>query len=203
MPPRQQIKRETEQSILSDWIEPRQRVLDVGCGRGLLLEHLNQTKEIYGVGVDNDLAKVAGCVKRGVNVYQGDAEGFLKSQPKDAFDWVVMSRTVQELDQPGRVIDECLRVARRMAIGFANFGYWRNRMDALVYSRHRVSEVFPRAWEYDWRHNQISVEEFERFCIRAGYPIHERVYLRGDWRTPCHVLPGWRAGYALYWLERG
>ncbi|MDP0500198.1 MAG: methionine biosynthesis protein MetW [Verrucomicrobiota bacterium JB022] len=202
MPPRQQIKRETEQSILSDWIQPEQRVLDVGCGRGILLEHLTRTKQVYGVGVDSDLEKVASCVKRSVNVYMGDAEAFLSYQPAGAFDWVVMSRTVQELDQPGKVIAECLRVAGSMAIGFVNFGYWRNRLDIVRHSRHGVSDVFPRAWEEDWRHNQISVEEFERFCARQGYNIRQAVYLRGDWKTPCRVLTGWRAGYALYWLER-
>lgn len=202
MPARPANKRLTDQTIIGGWIEARQRVLDVGCGRGLLLEHLAQTREIYGVGVDNDLEKVKNCVKRGVSVYMGDAEEFMRALPEHAFDWVILSRTLQELDQPGRVIDECLRVGKRVAIGFVNYGYWRNRLEILVKSRHARSPVHPLTWAEDVRHNPVTVEEFERFCVERGLLVRQRVFLRGDWRTPCDWLPSWFAGYALYWIER-
>src|SRR5690554_5989617 len=105
---RQAIKRETDLQIVSDWVEQGARVLDLGCGRGILLEYLHQTRGIYGVGVDNDPQKILGCVKRGVNAYQGDIKQILSEFPDQYFDWVVCSRTLQELNKPKEVLFEAM-----------------------------------------------------------------------------------------------
>lgn len=196
------IKRKTDLQIISNWIEDGSRVLDLGCGRGVLLEHLVHAKGVHGVGVDTDPDKIQNCVKRGLSAYQGDAETFLGEFPDGFFDWVVLSRTLQELPYPGRVVAEALRVGRCLAVGFINQGYWLNRWHLLSTGHRVINEVFPRRWHEDTPSNPVTVAGFESFCAGAGYTIRERAYLRGNWKTPTHVLPNLRAGYAVYAITK-
>lgn len=199
---RSAIKREVDLQILGDWVSEGARVLDLGCGRGIFLEYLRQNKRTYGVGVDNQIEKVSGCVKRGVSVYQGDIEQALRQFPDGFFDWVLCSRTLQELSRPQDIIRESLRVGKRFAVGFVNHGYWRNRLHLLWHGRRIINEVFPEGWGESRRLNPIAVGDFEDFCVREGLTITRRAYLRGDWHTPCKFFPGLFAGYVLYEVSR-
>ena len=107
-------KRTVDMQIIGDWVEPASRVLDLGCGRGVLLDYLQQTKQARGLGVDLDFQKILGCVRRGVTAYQGDMEAFMRAFPDRFFDRVICSRTVQELADPAAVILEALRVGREL-----------------------------------------------------------------------------------------
>ncbi len=200
--PRTQVKRETDLQIISEWIEPGNRVLDLGCGRGLLLEYLIQTKNIEALGVDAKLAKIKGCVKRGVPAYMGDIEAVMAQFQDKHFDWVICSRTVHELHHPGRVIREALRVGRRLAMGFVNAAYWRNRITNFVTGARPLNEVNPQDWYESTPSNPVTVAGFERFSEREGIHIRHRNYLRGDWRTPINAFTSWRAGYVVYDLEK-
>lgn len=199
---RHATKREMDLQILLEWIDEGARVLDLGCGRGILLDELMQRKGCYTVGVDNDLSKITSCVKRGVPAYQGDIAEMLGEFGDEAFDWVVCSRTLQELSNPGEVLREALRVGRRLAAGFVNHGYWLNRWHMLREGTRVKNEVYPDPWWSARATNPVSVNAFEDYCEAEGVAISRRVYLASDWRTPCSVLPGWRAGYAVYELSR-
>ncbi len=194
------VKREADFQIITGWIESHNRVLDLGCGRGILLEHLKNDKDVYGVGVDVNLDKVKSCVKRGVPVYQGDAESILNEFDDAYFDWVILSRTLQELIRPGRVIREALRVGRNLAVSFVNHGFWRNRASVLLTGSRIRNEVFPQSWDESPPINQVTVHDFEAFCDARGIHRAASIYLGGDWRTPCRRFPNIRAGYALYHL---
>lgn len=195
-------KRQADFQIISNWIDPGSRVLDLGCGRGVLLEHLTQTKEITGIGVDTDLHKIQSCVRRGVNVYQGDAESFLSEFPDDFFDWVILSRTLPEMPNPGRVVAESLRVGKKLAVGFINHAYWLNRW-SIICKGHRVqNEVYPNAWYEDNPSNPVSIHGFETFCREKEYRIKASTYLCGDWRTPVTRWPNLRSGYAIYAISK-
>lgn len=196
------IKRETDLQIMSDWIEPGSKVLDLGCGRGLLLEHLIQTKGIYGVGIDSNQVKVHGCVQRRVPVYQGDIVEALSFFSDDFFDWVLCSRTVQELSDPGRIISEALRVGRRLAIGFVNHGFWLNRWHFLLAGMRVRNDVYPLTWDQSRPSNPVSIAEFEDYCRRENIRISKRVCLKGDWRTPARFWPNLLAGYVVYEITR-
>jgi methionine biosynthesis protein MetW len=197
------IKRETDLQIITNWIGQGQRVLDVGCGRGLFLEHLIRKRQAKVVGIDNSLDKVLSCVRRGVPVYHGEAETCFDEFPNGHFDWVILSRTVQELPHPGQRIRDALRVANNLAVGFVNYGYWRNRWHALRRGSLPVNEVFPHPWEENRASNPVTVNDFETFARKAGLTIAHAVYLRGNWRTETRYLPNLRAGYALYHLTAG
>jgi len=195
---RHAIKREMDLQILLGWIEDRSRVLDLGCGRGVLLQELMARKDCYAVGVDNDLAKITGCVKRGVPAYQGDVTDMLAACPDDSYDWVVCSRTLQELNKPQVILKEALRVGKRLAIGFVNHGYWVNRWHMLLYGSRIRNEVYPDPWWASRAMNPVSIASFEQFCGEEGYAIGRRTFLSSSWREPCRFLPSWFAGYAVY-----
>ena len=200
---RKEVKRETDFQIISQWIEQRERVLDLGCGRGILLDHLQEAKSVYGVGVDIDPDKITSCVARNVSAYQGDVREALRTFDADSFDWVVFSRTVEELENPGETLRDALRVGKRAAVSFVNHGFWLNRLNYFLNGSRTRNEVYPEAWHERSPANPFNLQDFEKFCQGAGIAIHRRIHLAGDWRKPCHLLPNLRAGCAIYELGRG
>jgi methionine biosynthesis protein MetW len=194
-------KRDVDQRVLAEWVPEGSRVLDLGCGRGVFLEYLQRQRRTSGIGVDIEPEKIRGCVKRGVDAYQGDMLQFMQAFPDAHFDYVVCSRTVQELPEPGAFLREALRVGRSLAIGFVNFGYWKNRLHLLSSGSRLKNEVHPHAWQAGRLQNPVSISEFEAFVAESGARIRKRTVLRGDWETPCTLLPNLIGGYALYELS--
>lgn len=191
-------KRTVDMKVMVDWVKPGSRVLDLGCGRGVLLEYLKQKLGVECVGVDLDAEKASACVKRGLSVYMGDMMEFMREFPDRHFDYVVCSRTLHELRNPAQVIEEALRVSRHMLVGFVNFGYWRNRMSMLRSGSRIRNEVYPKGWSESRPSNPLSVSEFERFCEERGITIERRLCLAGNWRREVSLLRNWSCGYALY-----
>lgn len=184
--------------IMRDWVEPKSRVLDLGCGRGVLLDFLKNSRKAEVVGVDLDPSKIHSCVKRGLNAYLGDMMEFMQAFPDKHFDRVLCSRTVQELDDPTMVIKEALRVSKNVTMGFVNHGYWRNRMSMLASGTKVRNEVYPEAWWDSRLSNPVSVNQFEAFCAEHGFEIERSVYLRGNWKREAKRFPNWFCGYAIY-----
>lgn len=197
----QHRKRQADFDIMASWVPTGAKVLDLGCGRGILLEYLRQSRQTRVLGVDNNLAKVRACLRRGIPVYQGDLLEAMDAFGDAHFDWVILSRTVQELDEPERVLRSALRVGRHVAIGFLNYGYWRNRLHFFLNGKRPVNEVFPRSWPQARADTPVCVNAFEAWCRAQGIRHTQRVFLRGDWRTSLSLLPNLRAGYALYALQ--
>jgi methionine biosynthesis protein MetW len=196
------VKRTVDMQIIADWVEPRSRVLDLGCGRGVLLELLVQTKEVFAVGVDMQFEKISACVRRGITAYQGDMMTFMRSFPDAHFDRVICSRTLEEVDDPAAVIAEALRVAKSVTVGFVNHGYWKNRLAALLHGRKPRNAVYTTEWFESRPANPVSVADFEHFCNTKRIRAVRRALLRGDWKTPCAFRPNFFAGYALYDLTK-
>lgn len=195
-------KRTVDMQIIGDWVEPNTRVLDLGCGSGVLLDYLVQTKKVSAVGVDLDLAKISGCVRRGLAAYQGDMTSFMRSFPNKHFDRVICSRTVHELGDPTAVILEALRVGRTLTVGFVNHGFWKNRVDMLVRGRKLRNPVYTTEWFESRPANPVTIADFEHFCAAKEIRIARRAHLAGNWHAPCRALPNLFAGYALYDLAR-
>jgi methionine biosynthesis protein MetW len=195
-------KRTVDMQIIGDWVEPNTRVLDLGCGPGVLLDYLVQTKKVSAVGVDLDFQRITACVRRGLAAYQGDMTQFMRAFPDKHFDRVICSRTVHELGDPTAVIMEALRVGRTLTVGFVNHGFWKNRIDTLLRGRKLRNPVYTTEWFESRPANPVSVADFEHFCEAKGIRIARRAHLAGDWHTPCRALPNVFAGYALYDLAR-
>jgi len=195
-------KRSVDLQVISDWVTPDSRVLDLGCGRGVLLETLAHTKNAQGIGVDLDFDKISACVKRGLCAYQGEMMALMSSFDDGYFDHVIVSRTLEEVGQPAEVIAEALRVGLKLTIGFANHGYWKNRRDSLLRGRKPRNAVYPASWGESRPANPLTIADFEDFCTSHNYRISRRTHLRGDWKTPASFLPNLCAGYALYELTK-
>lgn len=195
-------KRTVDMQIIGDWVEPNTRVLDLGCGPGALLDYLVQSKRVSAIGVDLDFTKITACVRRGVNAYQGDMTSFMRAFPENYFDRVISSRTLHELDNPSEVIIEALRVGRTLTVGFVNHGYWKNRTDTFLRGRKVRNDVYTTEWFESRPANPLTIADFEYFCAVKGIRVARRVFLRGDWNTPCRTMPNLFAGYALYDLTR-
>lgn len=198
---RRALKRKTDYQIISEWIEPGARVLDLGCGRGVFAEHLKRDMGCYVVGVDIDIDKVQSCVKRGVNVYQADIRDALQTFGPGSFDWVVCSRTLQQLQQPMDVLSEALRVGKHFVVGFTNDAFWRNRWSHLVHGRRVINEVFPEPWHRSRPVNPVTIDSFRAYCREAGVTIERSAFLRGDWQSPQRTWPNLLAGYAIFELR--
>lgn len=194
-------KRTVDMQVIGDWVQPRSKVLDLGCGRGVLLEYLIQHKDVFGSGVDLEFAKITACVRRGVNAYQGDMVEYMKAFPDKHFDRVICSRTLEELQNPESVILEALRVGKTLAVGFINHGYWKNRVGMLKHGQKLKNAVYHTDWFESRPTNPLSINDFEHFCLVKKIKINRRVHLRGDWKRSCKLLPNLFAGYALYDLS--
>jgi methionine biosynthesis protein MetW len=195
-------KRQVDFQVIARWVKEGDRVLDLGCGRGVLLEALIQKKSVYGVGVDIELDKIISCVKRGVPAYHGDVHTILKSFGAGSFDRVILSRSVDLLERPDATLMEALRVGKRVTVGFVNHGFWRNRLSYLVGGRRVQNEVYPNHWYESQPANPFSIGEFDRFCAASGIQVVDREYLQGNWRDACRFGPGFLAGYAIYDLTK-
>jgi methionine biosynthesis protein MetW len=195
-------KRTVDMQVIGEWVEPSARVLDLGCGRGELLDYLVQTKQVAAVGVDLDFKRVSACVGRGLSAYQGDMTAFMRAFPDRHFDRIICSRTAHELNDPAEVILEALRVGRTLTVGFVNHGFWKNRLDGLLRGRKPRNAIYATAWHESRPANPLTIADFEDFCREKGVRVARRVHLLGDWKTPCPALPNLLAGYALYDLSR-
>jgi homoserine O-acetyltransferase len=200
---RYEVKKEADFRAIDEWVMPKDKVLDLGCGRGLLLEHLSATKEVQGLGVDWDLNNAISCVSRRVPIYQEDIFTALSKFNDNSYDWVIFSRMVESLPEPGSILKEAIRVGRKVAVSFVNHGYWRNRINFLLKGHRVLNEVYPHEWESNHLSNHFSIGEFEDFCSRLQedglqLEIGRRVFYRGDWINKCTWLPNLRAGLAIY-----
>jgi len=195
-------KRTVDMQIIGEWVEPQSRVLDLGCGRGELMDYLVQAKQAQATGVDLDFERILACVCRGLSAYQGDMTEFMRAFPDRHFDRIICSRTAQELDDPAGVILEALRAGSALTVGFVNHGFWKNRIGALFRGRKLRNAVYTTAWHESRPANPLSIADFEDFCRQKSIRVVRRAHLLGDWRTPCPLLPNLLAGYALYDLAR-
>ena len=132
--------------LISEMVEPNSRVLDIGCGEGELLKLLAETRNVDARGMELSQRGVNNCVAKGLSVIQGDADIDLVDYPADAFDYVILSQTLQATRQPRVVLENMLRIGRRAIVSFPNFGHWRIRTQLGFKGRMPVTENLSYAW---------------------------------------------------------
>lgn len=189
-------------AVISEWIEPGSRILDLGCGDGTLLDHLARTRGIRGYGLEIDPAKLSACVARGVNAIQADVDDGLRDFATDSFDYVVLTQTLQALARPDLALTEILRVGRRAIVTFPNFGHWRVRLQLLA-GRMPLTPSLPDEW-YDTPNIHLcTVKDFEALCESRRWTRLRRSLLDSALRQGRRNMawPNLFAEVAVYLLE--
>ncbi|MBT3905562.1 MAG: methionine biosynthesis protein MetW [Rhodospirillaceae bacterium] len=163
--------------VIADMINPDTRLLDVGCGDGALLDHLANFKQVDGRGIELSTEGVNACVSAGLSVIQGDAETDLKDYPDQAFDYVVLSQTLQAMAAPKEVLADMLRIGERAIVSFPNFAYWRLRWQILTRGRMPVSRTIAFQWYDTPNIHFCTIKDFVILCDEMGITIERSIAL--------------------------
>jgi|SRR5690625_557462 len=191
-------------AIISEWIEPGSRVLDLGCGDGTLLKHLQDERQVSGYGLEIDPDNVVACIRNNVDVIQTDLDAGLSDFDPDSFDYVVMTQTLQAVSYPRRLIQEMLRIGRQGIVTFPNFGYWRVRMQLALKGRMPVSNALPHHWYNTPNIRLCTLRDFEALCRECNIRILERHVLdhAHHERRFSRLSPNLFGEIAMYRFER-
>lgn len=169
--------------LIADLISPNSRVLDVGCGDGALLELLSKTKKVDGRGLELSQTGVNACVARGLSVIQGDADTDLSFYPDKAFDYVILTQTIQATRNPKRVLAELLRIGDRVIVSLPNFGYWKVRLLLALGGKMPMTKVLDQPW-YDTPNIHLcTVRDFINLCDEIGVTF-EKAFARRAFGKP-------------------
>lgn len=188
--------------VIADLIEPKAKVLDLGCGDGELLDYLIRNKQVRGRGIELSEAGVLACVRRGLSVRQGNLQEGLADYPTNSMDSVVLSQTLPFLDNPAMVIKEMLRVGKSAIVSLPNWGHWRCRLQLLVTGRIPQAVDLAQAWYEVPRWQAFTITDFGLFCRQIGVNIRHEVYLAEGRRIEVHRYKNLLATTAVFGLER-
>ncbi len=192
--------------VIASWIEPGSRIIDLGCGKGDLLNYLEQIKNVRGMGIEQDEERVAQCIAKGLSVVQGDINDELKDYPDNTFDYVVLSQTLQQVYHPEQLINEMLRTGKHGIVSFPNFGHWRIRRQLLLTGHAPMTRELPYEWYDSPNIRCITLKDFRDFCRHKGFSIQKHVPIDTYYQeTEGHVvqlLPNVRATYGIFLLGK-
>ena len=169
-----------EFKIIVNLLPIQSRVLDVGCGDGTLIEALIKQKNIDVRGIELEESKVKQCISKGLSVIQGNAETELSQFPDKAFDFVILSQTLQAFYQPENVLNELLRIGKKAIISIPNFGYWQVRTSLLLFGKMPVTKSLPDTWYNTPNLHMCSIKDFYQFCEEKKIKIDRVIGINNE-----------------------
>jgi len=168
--------------IIADMVKPGSRVLDVGCGDGVLLDFLVHDRQVVGRGMELSQKGVNASVSQGLSVIQGNADIDLKDYPDRAFEYAILSQTLQATHDPREVLENLVRIGRYAIVSFPNFAHWRARLHLLFKGRMPVTEALPEPWHATANIHLCTICDFVALCGLCGIAIERFIVLDADGR---------------------
>jgi methionine biosynthesis protein MetW len=188
-------------AVIAEHVPAGGRVLDVGCGDGELMAVLRDTKQVDARGMEIDPEEVERAVARGLSVVQGDANRDLADYPDGAFDYAILSQTLQTAARPDAMLDQLLRIGRRAFVSFPNFAYWRMRFALLASGRMPVTRHLPVSWYETQNIHHVTVEDFRELLGAQGVTVEKSWFFTRE-RQIGGARANWRAEHAVFLLSR-
>lgn len=190
---------------IEQWVIPESRVLDLGCGKGDLLDHLGRVKGTRSLGVEIDAENITACVSKGLNVIEQDIDEGLSNFSNNSFDTVLLTQTLQAVRRPDFVLNEMLRVGNECVITFPNFAHWQARLHLVLRGKMPVSKFMPYSWYDTPNIHFCTIKDFEALCMQEGIHIlHKHFQLRvgGEASDSTVLFPNIFATHAIYHVTR-
>jgi methionine biosynthesis protein MetW len=188
-------------ALIAANIAPGSRVLDVGCGDGLLMAALRDERAVDARGLEIDPTNVSAAVARGLSVMQGDADTDLADYPDKAFDYAILSQTLQTTMRPDRVLEQLLRIGARAFVSFPNFAHWRVRLSLMWGGRMPVTPLLPIAWYETPNIHHVTVDDFRALLKERGITVEGQWFLNAGKATTA-AAANFRAEHAVFLLRR-
>lgn len=168
-----------EFKIIANLLPFQSRVLDVGCGDGTLIESLIKDKKIDARGIELGENNVKECISKGLSVIEGNAETELSQFPDKAFDFVILSQTLQAFYQPENVLEQLLRIGHKVIISIPNFGYWQIRAKLLFFGKMPITNSLPYSWHNTPNLHMCSIKDFYQFCEKKNIKMDKIIGING------------------------
>ena len=167
-----------EFQVIAELIEKKKKVLDVGCGDGILMEFLKNNKNINIRGLEISKSKVQECIAKGLTVIEGNAEKDLTQFPDSSFDFVILSQTLQAFLDPETVIKELLRIGKKAIVTIPNFGFWKIRLHLLFRGTMPITRILPEKWYDTPNLHMCSIKDFFNFCEDRNINLYKSIALQ-------------------------
>ncbi|MDM8556181.1 methionine biosynthesis protein MetW [Desulfococcaceae bacterium HSG7] len=207
-PDKHKIKRQRirfDLRVVASWIEPGSKVLGLGCGEGELLYYLKNNKQAACTGIEIKEERAAVCIAKGLTVLQGDINEEVDDYPDKAFDYVILSQTLQQIYQPAELIHSILRIGKKGIVSFPNFSHWRIRFQLLFKGCAPISRQLPYQWHNTPNIRVMTIQDFRHFTKEAGFKITKEVAINTHNRNRSgnitRLFPNWRATYGIFMIE--
>ena len=178
------LKKRRDLQIVCRLIEDGARVLDLGCGNGEFLAYLKENKHAYVLGLERTQQAIGKCIANGVAVIQSDLNTRLDFAEDKSFDYVILSHTLQELENPDVLLSEIVRVGKKAVVSFINFGYFPNRMQLLFTGRMPRNKFLPHEWYNTPNIHLGTIADFQKLCKEKNINILESIAIGNNWDAP-------------------
>lgn len=194
--------------IIASWIEPGSKVLDLGCGEGELLDYLKKNKQVCGTGIECVESKVTRAIEKGLTIIHGDINEEIADYADGTFDYVILSRTLQQVYEPADLIRSLLRIGHKGIVSFPNFSHWNIRMQLFFTGYAPVSKQLPYEWYDTPNIRVITINDFRKFSKEVGFQIFREVAINTDRRHDkkgriVEIIPNLLATYGIFLIGEG
>lgn len=189
-----------DQDAISSWVEAGSTVLDLGCGDGELLSRLMREKQVRAQGIEISEQAIHHCVAKGLSVFQEDIDTGLAEYADRSFDYVVLNQTFQQVKKPDFVLQEALRVGKKVIVGFPNFVHLKARFQIFFNGRVPVTSSLPYEWYDTPNLHFLSIADFREYCRKRAVRVEQAVFIANNKRV--RFLPNLLAEAGLFLLSK-